>query len=273
MGSDDYEAKVKRNEELRAELLQLNKEIDDKLRNKGVAVKGKVKTSNVNPLYDSPVHRENERVKRENARLLKKLRENTCVAELQHTRDLIAEKQKQIDEVKTLNHALEQVTRHQSKGLEQVQRLENEVDSLARCHAEDLLKLKDELREERQARDDVQKQVTANQQKIANLKQRIAAAKQPIAEKWTSIDQLKDALSAKEAVMQEMQESVDEAKRTNGNDEELKQLRREHREQVATTQKLKQSIASLRQEILETDKVLKMSATPHLWKYADRAAH
>ena len=270
---ESYEAKVKKNEELRAELLRLNTEIDERLRHKGVPVKRQATKASVNPIYDSPIHRENERVKRENAKLLKKLRENSSVTELQHTRDLIAEKQKQIDEVKSLNAALEQVTRHQSKGLEQVQRLENEADSLARCHAEDMLRMKEDLKRERQVRDDTQKQVTLNQQKIAGLKQRISAAKQPIADKWTTVEQLRDALDAKEIVLKELQQSVEDAKKNNGADEELRQLRRSHREHAATTGKLQQSIHHLRQEIVETDKVLKMSASPYLWKYTERQAH
>ena len=268
---EDDDEKIRVNDELRAELVRLNAEIDAKLRSRGVTLKGRAgKTPTLNPAYDSPVHRENEKVKRENARLLKRLRESTSLTEVQQARDMIAEKQKQIDEVRLANHTLEQVTKNQGKGLEQVTRIEGELAAIARSHNEEVARLKETLREERATRDALQQRVNANQTRLSSMKARVAAAKAPVHDRWASAEQLRDAVQAKEGVLRTLTESVEEAKRNNGADEELRMLRRDYREQTAATTKLHQCIHDVKESILEADKVLKMSASPYVWKYSER---
>ena len=271
---EEYEKEVeslaKKNDELRTELWQLNEEITKRLRSKGELLPplGSRVVQATNALYQTPEMKEHEKARRENARLLKKLRENTSLLEVQEIKDALAEKQKQIDEIELQNSTLEQVSRHQSKGLEHVTRLETELDEIARVHSRDVMKYKKDIKSERAARDEIQKQVTMNQVKIASLKTRINSAKSPLAEKWGSIDQLRQQLDKKDAILEDLSRQVEEARRNNNTDEELKQLRKEYRENTSEVQKLQSIIQETKQKVVETEKVLQMSASPYLWKFS-----
>eukprot|EP01060_Flectonema_neradi_P037161 TRINITY_DN739_c1_g1_i1.p1 TRINITY_DN739_c1_g1~~TRINITY_DN739_c1_g1_i1.p1 ORF type:complete len:289 (+),score=79.27 TRINITY_DN739_c1_g1_i1:1723-2589(+) len=271
---EDYDKEVetlaKKNDELRTELWQLNEEITRRLRNKGELLPplGSRVVQATNALYQTPEMKEHEKARRENARLLKKLRENTSLIEVQEIKDALAEKQKQIDEIELQNSTLEQVSRHQSKGLEHVTRLETELDEIARAHSRDVMQYKKDIKAERATRDEIQKQVTVNQVKIANLKTRISSAKSPLAEKWGSIDQLRQQLDKKDAILEDLTRQVEEARKSNNTDEELKQLRKEYRENTAEVQKLQSIIQETKQKVVETEKVLQMSASPYLWKFS-----
>eukprot|EP01059_Diplonema_ambulator_P019952 TRINITY_DN33637_c0_g1_i1.p2 TRINITY_DN33637_c0_g1~~TRINITY_DN33637_c0_g1_i1.p2 ORF type:complete len:298 (+),score=155.62 TRINITY_DN33637_c0_g1_i1:63-896(+) len=265
-------ALVKRNEELRKELIGLNNELNEKLKVRGehLVATGHVgpKIETANRLYDSPAIRENDKLKRDNAKLLRRLRENPGVQEIQILKDSLAEKEQQVNDLKLQNETLEQVTKHQGQGMAQVVRLEQELDEMQRKHGAEMLKLKEELRVERAARDEAQKQVTANQAKMSALKARISVAKSPLAEKWASMDKMKEDLEKKEEQLKALNTAIEEARKDVDND--LRTLRKEHREQAATITSLQNEIAETKQKISETDKILQMSSSPYLWKFTQQ---
>eukprot|EP01064_Diplonema_japonicum_P006290 TRINITY_DN1419_c0_g2_i1.p1 TRINITY_DN1419_c0_g2~~TRINITY_DN1419_c0_g2_i1.p1 ORF type:complete len:297 (+),score=95.84 TRINITY_DN1419_c0_g2_i1:58-891(+) len=270
MGTDTkIEDLVKRNEELRKELIGLNNELNDKLKLRGESlgtmaqVGPKIETAN--HLYDSPAIKENDKMKRDNARLLRKLRENSSLQEIQVLKDSLVEKENQIRDMKTQNETLEQVTKHQGQGMANVARLEAELDNVQRKHGTEILRLKEELRTERSLRDDVQKQVTANQNKINSLRARITVAKSPAAEKWPLIDQMKQDLEKKEESLQQLNSKIEDTRKEA--DRDLKVLRKEHREQAQSIAAVQAKISAAKTKVSETEKVLQMSSSPYLWKF------
>eukprot|EP01063_Lacrimia_lanifica_P024225 TRINITY_DN32173_c0_g1_i1.p2 TRINITY_DN32173_c0_g1~~TRINITY_DN32173_c0_g1_i1.p2 ORF type:complete len:300 (+),score=159.76 TRINITY_DN32173_c0_g1_i1:103-1002(+) len=277
----EYERKVEKNKLLRAELMRLNEEIDSKLRSKGVVV-GSVAGNNngaanrrkssapagaaENALYNSPLAKENELLKKENARLTKRLRDNPLLMEVQQIRNVLANKQKQIDDMEEKNRTLEQVARHQCKGIERIVSIEEEMATIQRQHQEETHRLKEELKTERQGRDEAKKRVSANQAKLNTLRDRIKAAKSPLLEKWASVDQVKQTLATKDVIINELTAELEKAKKSNGTDEELKTLRKQLKEKMNDATKLQKLIKDLKLRTAETDKLLKLSASPYMWK-------
>lgn len=253
-----------KNDALREQLLALNQEIDRKLQQKGEHVSSTV--AQRNEFYDKPVVRENEKARRENQRLLKKLHENQGLMELQAVQNELAERRLRIKDLREQNETLRKVAKLQGKGLERVQKFDNDLNELRRTHMEEVRRLKDELRQEKKLKEEAQKQVMQNQSKINNLRDRIAAAQSPLAAEWARIDELREDLRKKEAEVQALTQEVEEARRQPA-DEETKALLKERRELTGETQRLKTQLEAVREKIQETDKVLQMSASPYLWKY------
>eukprot|EP01065_Artemidia_motanka_P036760 TRINITY_DN4476_c1_g2_i1.p1 TRINITY_DN4476_c1_g2~~TRINITY_DN4476_c1_g2_i1.p1 ORF type:complete len:302 (+),score=130.53 TRINITY_DN4476_c1_g2_i1:59-907(+) len=260
-----------RNAELRAELLQLNKDVDRRLHQRGESVAGGgAAAAQRNVFYESPVVRENERARKINQRLAKRLHDNQALLELQQLQNAVTERRRRVRELSQQNQTLEQVGRLQGKGLDEAKRFEDELQSIRRTHAEDVHRLKEELRTEKKRKDAAHRAVITNQSKLNALRDRIAQAQGPMAAEWQRADQRREELEQKRREVTSLTEKVEDARRQ-PLDEDTRGLIREKRELTQQAQQLQRQIDDTKVRLAETDKVLQMSASPYLWKYQRQA--